>query len=109
MRWQDIRMRWDELDEYTRARLVTKVKERLNLTDDGVEISIETWAGAVAIDVELEELEGDLELEPIDEAARHPGPNDVHEQREDDQEAEGVLHWPPHIVRLVGVRGVTRH
>jgi hypothetical protein len=105
MRWQDIRMRWDELDEQTRARLVAMVRERLNIPDDGVEISIETWAGAVALDAELEELEGALELVPIDEAARHPGRDDVHEQREDDQEAEGVLHWPPHIVLIARARG----
>jgi hypothetical protein len=98
MRWQDIKTRWEELDDHTRRRLIATVRERraMEPTD---EISIETWAAAI-LDVELEQLWDALELEPIGEATRHPGRDDVHEQREEDQEAEGILHWPPHVARV---------
>ena len=100
MRWQELRTHWEELDDRTRTRLVAIVRERIGVTKDGVEISVETWAAN--LDVELEDL---MELESLGEATRHPGPNDVHEQREDDQEAEGVLHWPPHVVGRRGSSG----
>jgi len=100
MTWQDIRMRWEELDGTTRARLVAIIRQRLGVTGLDEEVSFETPAGAIPLEVELEELEIDLALEPIDEAARHPGRDDLHEQREDDQETEGVVHWPPHFGRL---------
>lgn len=104
MIWEDIQIRWEELDGTTRARLVTIIRERLGVTVEDDEVSIEAWVSAIALDAELD----GLEIEPIDEAARHPGRDDLHEQREDDQEAEGVVHWPPHVGRLGrpwGMRG----
>lgn len=93
-------MHWDELDPRIRARLVALARERLGVTEDGEEIDVETWASN--LDVELEDV---LELEELDEIASHPGPDDVHEQRESDQGVEGVLRWPPHVGQPSGTRG----
>jgi hypothetical protein len=73
------------------------------MTEDGKEIDVETWASN--LDVELEDL---LELEELEEIANHAGPNDVHEQREGDQEVEGLLNWPPHLSEPPGTRGGRR-
>lgn len=99
MRRQEGTKRWDELDNDTRTRIIAIVRERIGLTADGVEISVEAWAAKVGV-----EPEDVLELEAIGEATLHPGRDDVHEQREDDQEAEGVLHWPPHVGRAGAAR-----
>jgi hypothetical protein len=108
MRWQDFRTRWDELDDRRRTRLVVMMRKRLGVADRAADIAIEGWASAAVLDVELEEVEEDLAGEPIGEVARHPGRDDVHEQREEDQEAEGILHWPPHIGRTGGSPGTPR-
>jgi len=117
MRWEDIQMRWDELDdracarwreltrediqrvEGDRTRLALLIRERLGLTASDAEISIELWASELSFEGSIDEEAELAETEPIDEAARHPGRDDVHEQREDDQEAEGIVHWPPHLAR----------
>lgn len=96
-------MRWDELDPRTRARLVALARERLGVTEDGKEIDVETWASN--LDAELEDV---LELEELEQIASHPGPEDVHEQREGDQEVEGLLNWPPHLGEPPGTRGGQR-
>lgn len=93
-------MHWDELDPRIRARLVALARERLGVTEGGEEIDVETWASK--LDVELEDV---FELEELDEIASHPGPDDVHEQREGDQEVEGLLYWPPHVREPPGTRG----
>lgn len=96
-------MEWDVLDPRTRARLVALARERLCVTEDGDALDVETWAWN--LDVELAEV---LVLEALDEIASHPGPNDVHEQREGDQEVEGLLYWPPHLEQPSGTRGGQR-
>ena len=69
-------------------------------SEDGNEIDVETWASR--LDVELEDV---FVLEELDEIASHPGPEDVHEQREGDQEVEGLLNWPPHLGEPPSTRG----
>jgi hypothetical protein len=96
-------MQWDGLDPRTRARLVALAREQLCVTEDGDTLDVETWASS--LDVELTEV---LVLEALGEIASHPGPNDVHEQREDDQEVEGILYWPPHLDQPWGTRGGRR-
>ena len=108
MRWEEIRARWDELvdearDQWSelthdelraidgdRTLFIAIVRQRMGMTAEDAEVSIETWAG---------ELSG-IDLEPLSEATRHAGRDDVHEQRERDQECEGILHWPPHVGTL---------
>lgn len=103
MRWHDLRMHWDALDPGARARLVALARQRLGVTENGKEIDVETWASN--LDVELDDV---LVLEALDEVATHPGPSDVHEQREGDQEVEGLLYWPPHLGQPCGTRGGQR-
>lgn len=112
MHWERIRAHWAELvdeacerwrelsDEETRkvdgdrTMFVALVRERTGMTEEAAVLEVETWAG------DLDELD----LEPLSEASRHAGRDDVHEQRERDQECEGLLHWPPHV-GTVHVRG----
>jgi hypothetical protein len=105
MRWEVIRARWEEFiaeacDAWSelsyeelrsvggdRTLFVAVVRRRLGVTEEAAESSIEAWAQDIQ----------DLDDEPVDEAARHAGRDDVHEQRESDQNYEGLLHWPPHL------------
>jgi hypothetical protein len=108
MRWERIRERWDELkneahdqwNELTvedlraidgdRSIFVAIIRQRTGMTEEDATVSIETWAGDLS----------EIDLDPLSEASRHAGRDDVHEQRECDQVCEGMLHWPPHVGTL---------
>jgi hypothetical protein len=112
MLWERIRVHWDELVaeacdrwheltcEDVRATdgdltlFLAVVRERTGLTEEDAAVAIESWA---------EDL-SEIDVEPLDEATRHAGRDDVHEQREHDQTCEGMLRWPPHVGTL-HVRG----
>lgn len=108
MLWDRIAARWEELIDDARDRwselsyedicgvrgdrtlLVAIVRQRTGLTEEEAADQIESWAGDLS----------EVNLEPLSAATHHAGRDDVHEQRERDQDVEGMLRWPPHIGTL---------
>src|SRR4051812_4495242 len=108
MLWDRIAARWEELvddahDRWTElscedmrairgdhALFVTIVHQRTGMTEEEAATQIASWAEDLA----------EINLVPLSEATHHAGRDDVHEQRERDQESEGMLRWPPHVGTL---------
>lgn len=108
MHWERIRAHWEELVDDACDRFIVIASEdirsldgdhtlfvalvcrRTGMTKEAATLAIATWA----------EDFSEIDFEPLEEASRHAGRDDVHEQRESDQPCEGLLHWPPHVGTL---------